>query len=153
MKVVTSDNKTLDVLEGLQAVAKKTREIPAIKRIAEEEKGGKITYNGRSIGINDGTALAGQIPSVLNDMRLHSWNGEVYASGGNVFQGEFAKCLNFLLAWLNSIPVEGDATRMVGITAFEAQSVLEWIKVATKECELQYSERDVACVESMVNQL
>jgi hypothetical protein len=153
MRVTTSDGKGVGDFERLQRVVEKTRTISAIKRVAKTEKDGEITYNGHSIRTGDQPTLVAQIPNVLDDMRLYSWNGEIYEEGKAIFQSKFAKCLNLLLTWLGNIHADGDAAAQVGITAFEMQSVIEWIRVITKECESKYSEDDVVCIENMISQL
>ncbi|MDR2779195.1 MAG: hypothetical protein LBB16_02815 [Puniceicoccales bacterium] len=155
MKIRTSDGKVLDNFERLNSVIDKTREFLAIKQAAKSERDGEITYDGHQIRVNDSVNLAARISNVLNNMSLCSWNGEIYANGEAVFQSEFAKCLNFLLTWLRdmrNIPDGDDAVKVVGVTAFEMQSIFEWIKAIIEECESQYSESDVASVESTIGQ-
>jgi hypothetical protein len=112
MQIITSDGKTLDNFEKIQEIAKKLRGTEAMKASVAKKGGGFVVYGGRSIETSDHGVLSAQIPNVLRDMRLCSWNGKVYSSGSG-FEEKFAGYFNFLLAWLESVGLSASVNASV----------------------------------------
>jgi hypothetical protein len=168
MRVTTSDNPpvVIDGFERLQGVVDKIRKAPVIKSVSRKEDVGYVMYNGHSIQVWDQNRLETQIPRVLDNMRRYSWNGEIYRKGK--FEKKFANCLNFLLAWLESIRPPADHSNFllvllgiqspvsqnvaqVGIVASQVRSAIRWVYLIMRRYELEFSEGDFVCVERMIN--
>jgi hypothetical protein len=124
MQVTTSDGRTFDNFEKVKEVVKKIQETEVMKKSTVRKDGGFVVYNGSSIATNDHSSLVAQIPSVLRDMRLCSWDGKVYSASG--FEEKFAECFTFLLAWLEGIQ------SLAGVNASVMRSALNWLASITR---------------------
>jgi hypothetical protein len=152
MQIQTSDNATVDNFEGIQAVVRKIQNTMVMKNVSGQENPGEVSYNGHSIQANDHAQLTGQIPNLLDDMSLCCYNGEACSGSDNVFQEKFAKCLNFLLAWLCSIQLAVGVATQVAATALMMKDALGWLEPAMKHLSI-YSNNDLATIDSAINQL
>jgi hypothetical protein len=157
MRIQTSDNVVVDGFDKIQLVVNKICSIAVVQNAAKKEDNNQITYNGHSIQVSNTNELAAQIPYVLDDMRLCSWEGKIFSkSSSEVFEEKFTKCLNFLLTWLKSIQEQqGQASVpvQVGIAALQMQSAIEWMQPIMKEYRSGFSENDFVCVEKMIDSL
>jgi hypothetical protein len=130
MKIITSDNVTLDDFERVQEVVKKIQNTEAMKKAIVGESGSWITYNGHDIQVSNEFELAAQIPDALDEMRTHSWAGKVYSGNTVIFERDFAQCLNLVLTWLVSIQSRAD------VTASKMRAVLEWLTSAVEAMDM-----------------
>jgi hypothetical protein len=131
MRVITSDDRTLDDFEKIQVIAGKIKATEAIKVVTAGESNGWVKYNGHSIEANKEAELATQIPNVLDKMRLCSWKGEVYSGKAGVFDQEFAQCLNFILTWLGSVQSRAN------VTGSKMRAVLEWLTSVVENMDMR----------------
>jgi hypothetical protein len=152
MQIVTVDNKIINYFERLQNVAKKIQRISVMQNVANSEEAGEVSYNGRSIGITSYVELTRQIPGLLRDMSLCSLKGEVYSCDKKILQDKFAKLLNFLLAWLCSIPLQNGNQIPISLLAFQIKSALKWLKPLMKSMDIFDSDSQ-RCLNNIINQL
>jgi hypothetical protein len=148
--IITSDGKALSGFEKIQEIAEKAQNTEVIKKVAEKRDDNRGAYDGQSVRTNKCAKLTVRIPNLLKQMNLRNWNGEIYSTSG-VFRENFAKDLNFLLAWLGSIPQQttNDPVQ-VGVTALQMKSVLKWLMLATKYIG---SDGDSARIDNMILKL
>jgi hypothetical protein len=152
MQVQTSDNVVLDNFENLQAIVKKIQKTPILQSVASKEQDSRVTYNGHSIQINNANAysvLRDQISDVLDDMNLCSCQGKIYSGDQNVFQDNFAQCLNFLLTWLGSMRLIANTAFQAGVTAMIMKNALEWLESVMEHVGIR-SDADLVCVDDMI---
>jgi hypothetical protein len=150
MKITTSDGKSLSGFEKLQDVVKKIQNTAAMQSVANAEDDGKVSYGGHSIKVDNCNSLTKKIPNVLKDMRLYNFKGEIYSGNGDVFLMNFAKRLNFLLAWLVSIAEKNSLT--VGVTGEQMKDAIRWLPAIMKRVNV-YSASDRNCVDKMIKKL
>jgi hypothetical protein len=154
MQIGTSDVLPVVVnsFEGVQEVVRRMQRTAVMQSIASKESSNQVTYGGHSIQTDDTNALRDQIPNVLDDMSLYSFRGKIYSGDQNVFEDNFAQCLNLLLIWLASMQLVLGAVFQVGVTALVMKSALEWVKLTMERVGVR-SDDDIVRVEEAIKQL
>jgi hypothetical protein len=133
---------TINDFDGLRGIVGKIRKIPVMKDMLREEPSGQVRYNGQSIAVGDRNALEAQIPNVLTNMDRDFFQGKVYAGRPEVYTKSFARHINLLLTWLNSVFIMA-GTVPIAITASCLKSALKWISSVQEHLRIDMSNDSV----------